>query len=133
MQETRRLIEYILRLHQQGVRPNPERIAELGGGWVAEEALAIGLWCALAAESLEDGIIMAVNHSGDSDSTGMIAGNLLGLIFGPQAIPERWLEELELRDVITRIALDLTSIPACYEEGMDIAQRKVARETYLGW
>ena len=133
MLETRRLIEYVLRLHQQGVRPNPDRIADLGGGWVAEEALAIGLWCALAAESLEDGIIMAVNHSGDSDSTGMIAGNLLGLIYGPQAIPELWLEDLELRDVITRIAVDLASIPNSYADGVDLAKQKVARETYPGW
>lgn len=129
MQETRRLLEYVLRLHQQGVRPNPERIAELGGGWVADEALAIGLWCALAAESLEDGIIMAVNHSGDSDSTGMIAGNLLGLIYGPQAIPERWLEELELRDVITQVALDLVDIPATYETGGEAELRR----RYPGW
>jgi len=129
MQETRRLVEYVLRLHQQGVRPNPERIADLGGGWVADEALAIGLWCALAAESLEDGIIMAVNHSGDSDSTGMIAGNVLGLIYGPQAIPERWLEELELRDVITQVALDLVDIPARYETGGEAELRR----RYPGW
>jgi ADP-ribosylglycohydrolase len=129
MQETRRLVEYVLRLHQQGVRPNPERIADLGGGWVADEALAIGLWCALAAESLEDGIIMAVNHSGDSDSTGMIAGNVLGLIYGPQAIPERWLEALELRDVITQVALDLVDIPARYETGGEAELRR----RYPGW
>ena len=133
MQETRTLVEYVLRLHQEGVRPNPERIAELGGGWVAEEALAIGLWCALAALSLEDGVIMAVNHSGDSDSTGMIAGNFLGLIFGPQAIPERWLEELELLDAITRIAVDLTEIPALYESGTDSREQRLIRVRYPGW
>lgn len=133
MHETRQLIEYVLRLHQEGLRPNPERIAELGGGWVAEEALAIGLWCALAAQSLEDGVIMAVNHSGDSDSTGMIAGNLLGLIYGPQAIPERWLEELELREAITRIAVDLAEIPAQYETCSDSREQRLIRVRYPGW
>ena len=78
---------------------------------------------------MEDGIIMAVNHSGDSDSTGMIAGNLLGLIYGPQAIPERWLEELELRDVITQVALDLVDIPARYETGGEAELRR----RYPGW
>ena len=133
MEETRRLIEYVLRLHQQGVRPNPERIADLGGGWVAEEALAIGLWCALAAESLEDGVITAVNHSGDSDSTGMIAGNLLGLIYGPQAIPDRWLEDLELRDVITQIAVDLADIPQRYQAGSDARHDVLTRSRYPAW
>ena len=133
MEETRRLIEYVLRLHQQGVRPNPERIADLGGGWVAEEALAIGLWCALAAESLEDGVVTAVNHSGDSDSTGMIAGNLLGLIYGPQAIPDRWLEDLELRDVITQIAVDLADIPRRYQAGSGARHDVLTRSRYPAW
>ncbi|WP_442909158.1 ADP-ribosylglycohydrolase family protein [Halopseudomonas sp.] len=133
MQETRVLVEQVLRLHQNGVRPNPERIAELGGGWVADEALAIALWCALAAQSLEDGVIMAVNHSGDSDSTGMIAGNLLGLIYGPQAIPERWLEELELREAIIRIAVDLAEIPAQYQGKSNARERRLMRVRYPGW
>ena len=50
---------------------------------------------------------MAVNHSGDSDSTGAITGNLLGLMLGVQAIPEKWLAELELRAEIESVARDL--------------------------
>ena len=95
MEETRRLVEYILRLHRQAIKPTPELIEDIGGGWVADEAMAIGLWCALAANSLEDGICLAVNHSGDSDSTGMIAGNLLGMVHGASQIPEHWLQDIE--------------------------------------
>ena len=50
---------------------------------------------------------LAVNHSGDSDSTGAIAGNLLGLMLGVAAIPERWLAGLELREEIEAVARDL--------------------------
>ncbi len=82
-------------------------IATLGGGWVAEEALAIAVFCALRAESLEEGIIMAVNIGGDSDSTGALAGNLLGMTHGTAAIPPRWLDALELRDTIQTVADDL--------------------------
>ena len=57
-----------------------ERIETLGGGWVGEEALAIGLCCALVAPDVRSGLELAVNHSGDSDSTGSIAGNLLGAL-----------------------------------------------------
>ena len=84
-------------------------IEMLGEGWVAEEALAIAVYCALVAESFEQGVVLAVNHAGDSDSTGAIAGSLLGLVHGIQAIPERWLEALELRTVIEEVASDLWS------------------------
>jgi len=82
-------------------------IAQLGEGWIAEEALAIATYCALAAPNFEEGVIMAVNHDGDSDSTGAIAGNLLGLVGGTRCLPQKWLESLELREVITELADDL--------------------------
>ena len=85
----------------------PEEVEQLGGGWVGEEALAIGVYCALKAQDFAHGVLMAVNHSGDSDSTGSIAGNILGLIHGEEGIPARWLEHLELRDLIAEVATDL--------------------------
>ena len=86
-------------------------LRELGKGFVAEEALAMGLYCALGAEDFEDGIILAVNHSGDSDSTGSITGNLLGAAAGIEAIPDRWLAPLELRATIEALADDLAAFP----------------------
>jgi len=86
-------------------------LRELGKGFVAEEALAIGLYCALGAKDFEDGIILAVNHSGDSDSTGTITGNLLGAAAGVEAIPHRWLAQLEMRSTIESIADDLAAFP----------------------
>lgn len=56
-----------------------ETVETLGGGWVAEEALSIALYACLCAEDIETGLRIAVTHSGDSDSTGAIAGSLLGL------------------------------------------------------
>jgi ADP-ribosylglycohydrolase len=47
--------------------------------------------------------VLAAIHGGDSDSTGSIAGNLLGLLRGRSGIPVEWLERLELRDVIERV------------------------------
>ena len=88
-------------------RPTPESIAEqLGGGWTGEEALAIAVAAALAAEDVRDGLLLAVNHSGDSDSTGAICGNILGAMHGTGAIPPEWLAELELRDVIEQVTRD---------------------------
>lgn len=90
--------------------PVTDAIAELGEGWIAEEALAIAVYCAMVGRSLEEGVVYAVNHSGDSDSTGAIAGNLLGAMHGAEAIPERWLGRLELRDVVSEMASDLSEI-----------------------
>jgi ADP-ribosylglycohydrolase len=89
-----------------------DAIRHLGQGWVADEALAIGVYCALKATTLEEGVIMAVNHDGDSDSTGLITGQLLGAMQGLSAIPARWLEPLELRGVIEEMADDLATVPA---------------------
>ena len=58
----------------------------LGEGWVGEEALAIGLHAALAGEDFAGALRLAVNHDGDSDSTGSIfkhATSLTAAMGGP--------------------------------------------------
>jgi len=60
----------------------------IGGGWVGEEALGIAVFCALRfCDNWKAGVLAAVNHGGDSDSTGSIAGAILGTLLGVQAIP----------------------------------------------
>ena len=83
-------------------------IAELGEGWVAEETLAIAVYCAVKyADDFEKAIIASVNHSGDSDSTGAVTGNILGAYRGLKAIPEKFITNLELKDLILEVAQDL--------------------------
>ncbi|MDY0062285.1 MAG: ADP-ribosylglycohydrolase family protein [Myxococcota bacterium] len=88
--------------------PSPEVLHGFGGGWQGHEAMAISLCCALAAgEDFARGVRLAVNHSGDSDSTGSITGNLLGLLLGLEAIPQRWRDGVELAAEIGGLATDL--------------------------
>lgn len=83
-------------------------IPSLGEGWVAEETLAIAIYCSLKyANDFSKGIIAAVNHSGDSDSTGAVTGNILGALVGYNAIEDKWKENLECADVILEMADDL--------------------------
>ncbi|MDN5933360.1 MAG: ADP-ribosylglycohydrolase family protein [Pseudonocardia sp.] len=80
---------------------------ELGEGWVAEEALAMSVRYALAhpgPDELGAALLLAVNHSGDSDSTGAITGNILGALHGEQAIPAAWARAVEGRDTILGLA-----------------------------
>ena len=88
--------------------PDLENIHRLGEGWVAEETLAIAIYGALRhQDDFSAGIIAAVNHRGDSDSTGAVTGNILGALLGYDAIGEKWKRDLELRDVSLERADDL--------------------------
>lgn len=97
--------------------PDADAIRQLGEGWTAEEAWAVSLYCALHhIDSTKDAIIAAVNHDGDSDSTGSITGNIMGAIYGYDAItrehlfcPEgkRFENTIELHNIILALADDL--------------------------
>lgn len=107
------LIHHAVDLADQKADPD-QAIERLGEGWVAEEALAVGAFCALLAErDLLEGLRLAVNHSGDSDSTGSICGNLMGAVLGwrsVEALPSDLLDELELRETIERIAQEMIEV-----------------------
>ncbi len=87
---------------------DPTLNEKLGGGWVAEEALAISLFSAMLFKNdTRQRILFAVNHSGDSDSTGMITGNILGLINGLHSIPTPWIINLKGHEIVIRTAEEL--------------------------
>lgn len=106
-EETSLALKAAVDLGTQGV-PTPQQLADtLGGGWVGEEALAIAVCSAVAGgDDVELALRTAVNHSGVSDSTGAICGNIVGALTGVRALPMQWLAELELREVIEQAALD---------------------------
>ncbi|PNG96577.1 ADP-ribosylglycohydrolase family protein [Streptomyces malaysiensis] len=111
--------------------PTPEKAEWLGGGWVAEEALAIAVYSALAhtpaqrahygpggeisydpaprRTPVQAALLLSVNHSGDSDSTGSICGNLLGAHHGDLRLPPSWLARIEGRGTIAELADDFAS------------------------
>ena len=107
--------EYFFNLIEKAVELSKENISdvkaikEIGEGWVAEEAFAIALYSCLKYEnSFEDAVICATNHDGDSDSTGAIAGNIIGAYLGYEAIPSYYIDNIELKDIIIEIATDLS-------------------------
>jgi ADP-ribosylglycohydrolase len=108
-------LESAVRLAEAGSLAPEELVQQLGEGWVAEEAFAVGLYAVLATapeatapgtreEHFRAAVVLAVNHSGDSDSTGSIAGNILGAYYGEQCLPAAWLDRLEAPHVIRGMA-----------------------------
>lgn len=92
----------------EGGMPQTDAIRILGEGWVGDEALAIALFSVMRhIDSFEDCVVCAVNHDGDSDSTGAVAGNIIGAILGYSAIPEHYLDALEIEPVLVSAADDL--------------------------
>lgn len=108
LQELTDIIDRAVSLAESGYEDDLDNIHQLGEGWVAEETLGISLYCALKYQhDFSAGIIAAVNHKGDSDSTGAVTGNILGALLGYETIEEKWKENLELSDVVLEVADDL--------------------------
>lgn len=68
-------------------------------GWVID-SLRAAVWAIQQPTSFEDTLVALVNRGDDADTTGAIAGGLLGAAKGAEAIPQRWLDVIEYRDIL---------------------------------
>jgi len=116
--ETLKIIELAQKL-SGSPKSSEKSIQTIGEGWVGEEALAISLYCSLKfSDNFERGTLAAVNHSGDSDSTGSITGAILGTLLGIESIPRPWVQKVEGSDRIKKIADDMFSI---FQNGKELS------------
>ena len=113
--ETAQAIRNALDARRDGA---PETVETLGAGWTAEEALSIALYACLAGHSLDHALRIAVMHGGDSDSTGAIAGNMLGLMDPAAVLKHRWFSVIEGADIISRLVRDFLRL----ENDSDLAE-----------
>ncbi len=103
-------IDKALLLSQDEITP-PEAINQIGWGWTGEEALCIALYSVLKAKGdFKETLKIAVNHNGDSDSTGAIAGNIAGVICGKKGIQNDWISKIEYSNNLMQIVKDLFEI-----------------------
>jgi ADP-ribosyl-[dinitrogen reductase] hydrolase len=70
------------------------RRMENPGGYLVETLRAV-FQALFATDSFEGALIDVVNRGGDADTTGAILGMIVGALHGPDAIPVRWLKNLE--------------------------------------
>lgn len=76
-----------------------------GAGWVAEECLAVALAAGLSFPAdYREGVLSAVNIDGDRDTTGAVAGALLGTMLGIEAVPKEWADAVEDREMLYELS-----------------------------
>ncbi|MGC4890693.1 ADP-ribosylglycohydrolase family protein [Micromonospora sp. DT227] len=76
-----------------------------GEGWIAEEALATALLCALRhPDEPVAALARGATTAGDSDSIAALAGAFLGAAYGMAAWPAGWSARIEYADQLTALA-----------------------------
>ena len=106
-EETLAAVQKAIQLAAQKTTSHASAVETLGGGWVGEEALAIALYAVLSAGSYVEAISIAANHSGDSDSTASIAGQLWGATHGLAGLPHDWVASLDVLAPLLHLARQL--------------------------
>ena len=90
-----------------------EAIEEIGLGYLGTDCLAIAIYCALKTPNdFHQTLINAVNHSGDSDTVGSVAGGIVGAYLGLKKIPAEWPKHLCLSTELKALARDILEIPS---------------------
>lgn len=77
----------------------------IGEGWVAEEAVALALYCVMRyPDNYLDAVRRGANSNGDSDSIACIAGGVAAARLGIEAIPVDWVSHCEKSDYIAALS-----------------------------
>jgi ADP-ribosyl-[dinitrogen reductase] hydrolase len=79
---------------------NPDTLS--ASGYVVD-TLQTSLYHGLTADTAEDAIISAVIMVDDTDTVGAVTGAIAGARFGADALPDRWIGEMECADEIARL------------------------------
>ncbi|MEV4755374.1 ADP-ribosylglycohydrolase family protein [Micromonospora sp. NPDC049559] len=75
-----------------------------GEGWIAEEALATALYCAVRhADEPVAALARGATTGGDSDSIACLAGAFVGAAYGLAAWPPEWLDRIEYADQLATL------------------------------
>lgn len=89
-------------------KPQPSNLLSFGDGFMADDALAMAIYCALSyPNDFEAAVKLAINQSGNSNSAAAITGQILGVHLGIEAIPSKLIESLEIRKELEQMAQDL--------------------------
>ncbi|OLP16628.1 ADP-ribosylglycohydrolase [Leptolyngbya sp. 'hensonii'] len=85
-------------------------LADIRGTGYVVHSLEAALWCFWQTETYAQAILLATNLGDDADTTAAICGQLAGAYYGAAGIPPQWLQQLTMRDEITRMADQLQTL-----------------------
>jgi ADP-ribosyl-[dinitrogen reductase] hydrolase len=86
-----------------------KREAVKSAGFVLD-TLSAAYWSLQQSSSFEDAVVTAIGLGGDTDTTGAVVGALAGAHYGLAAIPGRWQSQVQYRDELAQLALDLLGL-----------------------
>lgn len=68
------------------------------------DSLEASMWVLLKANNYIDSILGAVNLGGDTDTIAAITGSMAGIIYGYDAIPKKWINQLARKDYLLELS-----------------------------
>lgn len=83
--------------------PAATSLADLPTTGYVVHSLAVAVWALQQPGSLEELLVAVVNRGDDADTTGAITGGLLGARDGVEAVPTRWVDQLEYAPEIAKL------------------------------
>lgn len=93
--------KYYQRLFQRDFAQLPEDAIQSSGYVVS--TLEAAVWCLLNTDNYQDCVLKAVNLGKDTDTVAAVAGSLAGALYGQEAIPEKWLNTLQNKELLLGI------------------------------
>lgn len=85
---------------------DPDRLQSTG---YVVHTLQTALYDALTAETAEEAIVASVNRGDDADTVGAVCGAVAGARFGASALPDCWLDTIDVTEKLERLADQLLS------------------------
>lgn len=78
-------------------------VPEIKSSGYVVDTLEASIWCLLNSNTYKEAVLLAVNLGSDTDTVAAVTGGLAGVYYGIDYIPEKWIEDLQNRELLVRI------------------------------
>ncbi len=74
------------------------------------DILEASIWSTGNSSNLEDALTKAINLGGNSTTVGAVTGQIAGAVYGLEAIPIRWFDQLSKIEKLTDVAMQMVEL-----------------------
>ena len=82
--------------------------------------LEASIWCLLTTNNYAEATLKAINLGKDTDTTGAVTGGLVGLLYGFENIPKKWITVLKKIEEINQLIHKFLSTHEEFETNMNV-------------